>query len=318
MTWMRSRLRRATLARSDFAWVLAVTLLTFVLAGRVELQEHIARVAARFEAWQLDELPVTLTVLALGLAWYAWRRRGEVARLLAHNRELAQQLIAVQDSERVALARELHDELAQHCTAIRLEAAYIQRAHDSAQIAAAAQRTASAAELLHQGVRRLLRRLRPAELDELGLVAALQALCHDWQARSDVRCSFQQRGAPQSLGEAVDVAVYRVTQEALSNVMRHAQAASVRIELAATPREVTLRIADDGIGFDAATQTRGLGLLGAAERAAALGGEMLVQGSPGAGTQLLMRLPLQPPASAQAALPGGSQAPAPRRSGLAA
>src|SRR5450631_3145857 len=149
----RWRPRRASATRTDFGWVLLATLLTFALSSKLELQEHIASAAARFEAWQLDELPLTLTVLSLGLAWYAWRRRREAARLLAHNRELAQQLIAVQDNERVALARELHDELGQHCTAIRLEAAYIQRSRDGAEITAAAQRTASTAELLHLGVR---------------------------------------------------------------------------------------------------------------------------------------------------------------------
>jgi signal transduction histidine kinase len=292
MNRLRARLRRTPLARSDLAWVLAATLLTFALSSKLELQEHIARATARFEAWQLDELPMTLLVLSLGLAGYAWRRRGEAARLLAHNRELAQQLIAVQDNERVALARELHDDLGQHCTAIRIEAAYIERAHDAAQICAAARRAAASAELLHGSVRRLLHRLRPAELDELGLVAAMQALCRDWQARSGVRCSFQPQSALPSLGEAIDTAVYRVTQEALSNVMRHAQAHAVRIELSAGRGALVLRVADDGRGFDTDTQTRGLGLLGATERAAALGGALQVLGAPGAGTRLVMRLPL--------------------------
>ena len=290
----RSGLR--SVARSDLRWVLAATLLTFAVSSAFELQEKIATAALRFEAWQIDELPLTLTALSLGLAWYAWRRRGEAARLLAHNRELAQQLIAVQDNERRALARELHDDLAQHCTSIRIEAACIERSLDAAQIVAAAQRSAAAAELLYESVRRLLRRLRPAELDELGLVAALQALCDAAERRGEVRCRFEPDAVLPPLGEAVDTAVYRVAQEALSNAARHAGARCVAVRLRVGAGELTLRIDDDGLGFEPATQTRGLGLLGAAERAAALGGELRVSSAPRAGTRLCLRLPIVSPA----------------------
>lgn len=289
-----ARARPSNAAHSDIGWVLAGAVLTFVLSSALELQEQLAALAARFEHWQADEIPLTLIALSLGLAWYAWRRRSEAAQLLAHNRELAQQLIAVQDSERLAVARELHDDLSQHCTAIRIEAAYIQRTQNSAQIAAAAQRAAATAELLQQSVRRLLRRLRPAELDELGLVAAVQSLCESWQLRSGVACTFHYPDGLASLGEAIDSTVYRVAQEALSNVMRHAQATSVRIELAPIPAGLELRVDDDGEGFDTGALARGLGLLGATERAAALDGHLQVVSAPGAGTCVRMRLPLRP------------------------
>lgn len=281
-------------AQTDLAWVLAAALLTFLLASRLELQERITRLTSSLEAWQVDELPTTLVALSLGLAWYAWRRRRESQRLLARNRELAQQLIAVQEGERLALARELHDELAQHCTAIRVEAAYIERSREPAQTAAAAQRAAASAELLYEGVRRLLRRLRPAELDELGLVAALQSLCESCETRSRLRCSFNHRGRLDGLGEATDTAVYRVTQEAMSNTVRHAHAQRLAIELGVDEdgRALSLRIEDDGGGFDPKARSRGLGLLGAAERAAALGGSIEVRSEPGGGTCIELRIPL--------------------------
>jgi two-component system sensor histidine kinase UhpB len=283
--------RRGRLARTDLAWVALWTAASFALSSALQLQEHLAAFAARFEAWQMDELPLVLVALSLGLAWYAWRRRSEAARLLDHNRELAHRLITVQESERVALARELHDELGQHCTAIRFEAAYIQRSHEITQIAEAAARAAASAELLYQGVRRLLRQLRPAELDALGLLSALQALCAAWQTRTGVSCALLHEGSLDALGEATDTALYRVTQEALSNVMRHAGATRVMIEIAARPDGIALCIQDDGRGFAARTQTRGLGLLGAAERAAALGGRFEASSEPGAGTRILMCLP---------------------------
>ncbi len=281
-------------ARSDLAWVLAAAAATFVLAGRIGLQERLSALTLPFERWQVDELPLTLLVLSLGLAWYAWRRRGEAARLLAHNRELAQRLIQVQDAERLALARELHDELGQHCTALRIEATVIERARDPAQAAAAAQRAASSAELLHEGVRRLLRRLRPAELDELGLAAALRSLCDSWESRSRLRCTLVLQGELKGLGEALDTALFRVTQEALSNVVRHAHADEVRIELRATPAALVLTVQDDGRGLPAARRHEGLGLLGAAERAAALGGRFEATTAPGGGTCLRMTLPRLP------------------------
>ena len=283
--------RRGRLARTDLAWVALWTAGCFALSSTLQLQEHVAAFAARFEAWQLDELPLALVALSLGLAWYAWRRRSEAARLLDHNRELSHRLITVQESERVALARELHDELGQHCTAIRFEAAYIQRSQDIARIGESAARAAASAELLYQGVRRLLRQLRPAELDELGLLSALHALCTAWQSRTGVSCALLHEGRLDALGEATDTALYRVTQEALSNVMRHAGATRVLIEVAASPAGVALCIEDDGRGFSPCTHTRGLGLLGAAERAAALGGRFEATSTPGAGTRILMCLP---------------------------
>ena len=152
----------STSTRKDLALVLLLTLAAFLLAGAVELHETTSRWTSKWEFWQIDEVPTAITVLALGLAWFAFRRRAEAAtalrlraqaqdeafRLLEHNRELARQLIAVQENERRTLARELHDELGQSCNSIRVEAAYIQRASDPREINAAAVRAAASAESL--------------------------------------------------------------------------------------------------------------------------------------------------------------------------
>ncbi len=289
-----SRSRVNSPGRFDLAWVVVGTVLTFVLSSTLELHERLASVFALGESWQVDEVPLTLVALSLGLAWYARRRRQETSRLLGQNRELTQKLIALQDSERLSLARELHDEFAQHCTAIRIEATYIQRSSSLEQIGEAARRAATSAELLQVGVRRLVRRLRPAELDQLGLVAALQSLCESWATRSGVRCQFHSRGDLRQLGEAIDTTIYRVTQETLANVVRHANATRVRIELTATSQVLNLNVEDDGHGFTVATPERGFGLLGAAERAAALGGSFAADSAPGAGTRIRMQLPLVP------------------------
>jgi two-component system sensor histidine kinase UhpB len=293
----------------DLLWVAGLTLGSYLLSLSLEFHERSVRWLARYEQWELDELPLSLAVLACGMAWYAMRRRrdalAELARreraeahvnaLLAHNRALAQGLIALQESERRALARELHDEFGQRCSAVRVETSWLRRcaADDHAGMLAAAQRADAAAQDLHLLVRDLLRRLRPAELDELGLVTALQSLCESWEERSGVSCVFHHEGPVEALDDATDIAVYRITQEALTNVMRHARASRVRVQLALSPHEgVRLSIQDDGRGMDVGAASRGLGLLGATERAAAVGGVLQVQSRLGHGVRLELQIPL--------------------------
>lgn len=301
--------------RSDLLRVATATLLCWLLAAQFELRERSEGWLNRVERFQLDELPFAFLVLGAGLAWYALRRRRETMAelqwreqaethaqaLLSHNRELARQLITLQENERLALARELHDELGQSCSAIRVEMACIRRSatpHDGdrAGVLAAAERADAAARGLYEGVRGLLRRLRPADLDALGLVAALQNLCDAFAERSRLPCIFTTEGLDGGvpLPDALNIALYRVAQEALSNVLQHAAAAS-RVRMVLTrldAGEVQLIVSDDGRGFDLHAATRGLGLLGAGERAAALGGTLRVTGGPGAGTTLRLRLPL--------------------------
>ncbi|MFG6488787.1 sensor histidine kinase [Roseateles sp. BYS78W] len=277
-------------ARRDLLAVGAATLAVWALGSAGQWRERFSAVLEGYEPWQVDELPLALTVMTVGLAWAAWRRHREAARLLRHNRELARQLIAVQEAERQSLARELHDELAQHCTAIRFEAAVAERCTELAAAQDAARRAAHSAQSLQLGVRRLLRQLRPTDLDALGLAAALQVLCAQraWPA-----CRFEAAdGESMSFGEDVDMAVYRVAQEALSNALRHAHATAVQVQLAVLPGGVRLSVQDDGLGFDASAETPGLGLLGARERAAALGGRLDVRSAPGQGTRVELWLPL--------------------------
>jgi signal transduction histidine kinase len=295
--------------RRDLGWVALATVATWLLSVAFEVHERYVAWVARYEHWEVDELPLTLAVLACGLAWIAVRRRREaedalrrhaqaeahVAALLAHNRELSQGLIALQENERRALARELHDEFGQRCSAIRAEVSWLRRCADGdrAGMLAAAERADLAAQDLYALVRDLLRRLRPADLDALGLVAALQALCERWEERSGIGCVFLPDAMDAPLDDAVNVAVYRIVQEGLTNVLRHARATSVRVLLSGrTPGLVRLTIQDDGRGIDVGAAARGLGLLGATERAAAVGGVLEVRSTLGSGVSLELRIPL--------------------------
>jgi signal transduction histidine kinase len=300
---------------SDLAWVLVAAAACYGLSVSLDLHEMLGGWMARYEHWEVDELPLSAGVLALGLAWYALRRRGELqaelerrelaearaAELLLHNQELSRRLISLQESERLALARELHDEVGQHCSALLLETAGLRRAArgNAAALLPGAARAHMAAQGVYQLVGDLLRRLRPAHLDTLGLLAALQELCEGWEERSGIACVFHHDGPVQAPCEVLDITVYRIVQESLTNVARHAGASRVQVRLTrGGPQSLVLVVEDDGCGMDTRAATRGLGLLGAAERAAAAGGRLEVHSQPGAGVRLVAHLPW--PAAGQA------------------
>jgi len=141
--------------------------------------------------------------------------------------------------------------------------------------------------------------LRPPELDHLGLQAALARYVEQWSQRANVKMDFVCTGfAGQRLPAQVEVALYRIAQEALTNVLKHARAVSVSLVLELEQAEVVMLIEDDGCGFDveasgdASHAEQGLGLLGMRERAELIGGKLNIESAPDAGTTLVVRLPL--------------------------
>jgi two-component system, NarL family, sensor histidine kinase UhpB len=209
----------------------------------------------------------------------------------AERRKGGQLVLRGQEEERRRLARDLHDEVNQALTAIllRLEA-LAQSAPGRAEELAELKRLVNQAmaELLN-----LARQLRPAALDDHGLVPAIEAQLEGFAARTGVEARFETRGDPSSLDDDRQTAIYRVAQEALANVGRHSSARSVEVELAALESGgAQLQVRDDGSGFDPAHRRNGgLGLEGMAERARLVGGELDVRSAPGAGTQVTLRIP---------------------------
>ncbi len=205
----------------------AITLGCAALAAYFELSEALFQYTRRWEHLQLDEWPVAAFVLALCFAWISWRRyRQALAQLaarraaetrlaaaLAENRELAQQHLLVQESERKHLARELHDELGQYLNAIKLDAVVTREASSSedSPAALAAARTISAVDHVHAVVNDIIRRLRPAGLDELGLVAALENCVDHWRQRlPQTRFTLSISGSLDELGETLNLTLYRL------------------------------------------------------------------------------------------------------------
>ncbi|HEX6829866.1 MAG TPA: ATP-binding protein, partial [Burkholderiales bacterium] len=215
---------------------------------------------------------------------------------VTRNRQLAQQLLRVQEEERRSLAHELHDELGQYLTAIQAEATAIARlggdglprAREGADAI-----IASVREILRR-VRGMLQRLRPETLESLGLEEAVRELVEGWRTRNpDVECRLEMAAPLGAIDDAAGIAAYRVVQEALTNVARHARARRVLVRLlrengnGSGMLEVSVR--DDGIGM-APEPGRGFGLLGMRERVEALGGSLTLSSQPGHGLSVSARV----------------------------
>jgi two-component system, NarL family, sensor histidine kinase UhpB len=212
-----------------------------------------------------------------------------IDRLERERREKTAATVEAQESERARLARDLHDEANQALTAVilRLEAAAQTAPPElAAEINEAKQLAGQAMEELLE----VVRRLRPTILD-LGLRNALAAQIHDFGKRSGLETSFHFTGdALRRLGDDRELAIYRVVQEALSNVVQHAGASRVEVRLS-VDESIMLQVIDDGRGFNTDTPTRRFGLKGMRERAQLINGNIDIASTPGEGTTLTMELP---------------------------
>jgi signal transduction histidine kinase len=203
--------------------------------------------------------------------------------------------MASQEKERAAIARELHDELGQVLTALRMDSVWMSQ-RLARQDPQAAQRAHDMCRLIDKNiddVRSMAIRLRPGVLDDLGLVDALEWYTTDLERRSETLCTFEHQPMP-AITDAVATAAYRIAQEALTNVVRHARAAKAVVTLNAENNVLVLQVQDDGQGFDvdALTESEGLGVAGMKERASLVGGQLRVRSTIGQGTQIRLEVPL--------------------------
>ena len=215
-------------------------------------------------------------------------------------RALTVRLQAGREEERAQVAREIHDDLGQMLTALKLNLDWLERRigdqKEDGRLNPALDRIVESQEVVEgaiQAVQRIATDLRPALLDNLGLTEALREEAHRFEGRSGARCDLSLPAEPLSLQPEAAIAVFRVFQEALTNVARHAQATTVRISLEVHDHEVTLQVEDNGKGIsrEALTDPRSLGLLGMAERATALGGQVEVAPATPSGTRVTLCLP---------------------------
>ncbi len=208
------------------------------------------------------------------------------------SRDAVRRVVAAQELERAHLARELHDETGQALTSILLGLRSLEQtvSTDEGREAAAELRELVVSTL--RDVRRLAVELRPAALDDFGLVAALERLAETVAEASGIEIQVDARLADQRLPGEVETTLYRLVQEALTNVVKHAAASHVRIRLTRDRLGVAATITDDGGGFERTAHNGGLGLTGMEERVGIVGGRFIVTSAPGRGTTLLAEVPL--------------------------
>ncbi len=216
----------------------------------------------------------------------------------ARLRALSSQIIKAQEEERLRIARELHDETAQALASLLVRQRVAERSPDpeSLQRTMADLRVLTAETL--EGVRRMALELRPTMLDDLGLVAAVEAFGRQFAARTGIPVDVRMSRRPERLPPEVELVAFRVIQEALSNVARHSGANRAEVRLGASASLLSVSVADDGQGFEPETaldsRQRSLGLFGMRERAGLVGGRLSLDSAPGRGTRVRLEIPIQP------------------------
>ncbi len=220
----------------------------------------------------------------------------ELRRSKEELHELAAAANQLREHEQRRIARELHDELAQALTGIKMDVAWIKNKLPAGQ-SPITEKLKSLEDLLDNTVaatRRISSDLRPMMLDDLGLVPATEWLVQNFTQRTGIRCELAIASAKLDLQDPEATTVYRILQESLTNVAKHAKASSVEVTLAQSDGEISISVRDNGVGFslESPRKQNSYGLIGMRERAYMLGGEVQIESAPGQGTYIEVRLPL--------------------------
>jgi signal transduction histidine kinase len=206
-------------------------------------------------------------------------------------------LIRAQEEERSRVARELHDDLNQRLALLSIELEQLGQRIPVKQsaIRARVEHLRTQAEEISSEVHRLSYQLHPAKLDHLGLIAATKSYCDEVSSHQCLKIKFRHETIPATLPKDLTLAIFRIVQESLNNVVKHSGATEVNVALEGTAETVRLSVLDNGRGFDVASiaSKRGLGFISMRERLRLIGGEMSVMSKPSLGTQISVSVPLQ-------------------------
>lgn len=217
-----------------------------------------------------------------------------------HLRALSHSLLTAREEEAARIAQELHDELGQELSVLRLELEHLRRkvstcvcATQSKALTIIIDELGESIDAAVHSVRRIASELRPGVLDQLGLVSGLEWLLNEFERRTEIHTTIITTGVEKNIDADISTALFRITQEALTNIARHAGASSVETRLSGTETALVLCVKDDGSGFNPTEKSSvpSLGLLGMRERAWRLGGTVNIISVPGQGTELLVTIP---------------------------
>lgn len=298
-------LRQRVLPRRDAAMEIARGIRDISDANFKIQQRRLERGQADFRSylsWMLV-ITVSLGCVVAGLSIYhiirlereSERQQRRTERAEQELRRLSQELVRTQEAERRSISRELHDQVGQTLTALRMELANLSEIRDSPsdEFQGRLQEAKRLAEQTLVSVRDMAMGLRPAMLDDLGLAPALEWQGRDFSRRSGIPVDVEIDGSVDTLPETHRTCVFRIVQEALTNCARHAKAKHIRVTVHGSSDAISLSVQDDGVGFTPAeTSSGGLGLMGIEERARELGGVVRIRSQAGRGTTLQAEIPL--------------------------
>ncbi len=212
---------------------------------------------------------------------------------ILNNHRLTTQLIRLQEDERKNIAHDLHDEIGQHLTAINIDASVILKTHDVLIAQESAMAISAVAMQMMEIVRAMLQRLRPAMLDELGLCASLHELIETWRQRNrSISVSINISSQLGIINETIAITAYRIVQECLTNITKHANARLVTIKIEPKADYLKILVQDNGHGFDTQLTSQGFGLAGMRERVEGLGGSFHLSSNQNIGVLIEASLPL--------------------------
>jgi signal transduction histidine kinase len=303
-------LRRQVVPKRDAALEIAREIASFHDATLVRQQADLLETEREYTRFLTRTVTVS-ALLGLGVAFASIYRVSFLERRSSQERERAEQaeqalrrlshdLVQAQEEERRVISRELHDEVGQMLTGLRMEIKHLRRifGRPRGEFETRLNELGGSLEHTVHAVRDIAMGLRPSMLDDLGLGPALEWQAREFARRHDIPVTVDIAARLDALNDAERTAIYRIVQEALTNCARHARAKSVRISLRHEDDRLHLTVHDDGQGFVLDAQSsRGVGLVGMAERAREIGATLAIESMPGAGTSLRVELPLFLPVS---------------------
>ncbi|MBT3094043.1 MAG: histidine kinase [Candidatus Thiodiazotropha endolucinida] len=275
---------------------LAVNIMVYIIVSHaLRPISHITKALSDIESGQLGtRLPIFKLPEMAAISHKFNTMASTLQSSIRDNHRLTQQIISLQEAERKSLAQELHDEIGQHLTAIHVDASVIQQSKDLSSSIKSAQAIDEVACQMIVILRSMLKRLRPGGLDDLSFIEALQELINSWQERhSQTELTYRIQGQFSALDENVQLTLYRILQECLTNISRHSKAAGIRIELEECTATYELEVVDNGEGFDMSEQRQGFGLSGMQQRVNSVNGEIDIISRPGEGVIIRVSIPKQ-------------------------
>jgi signal transduction histidine kinase len=209
-------------------------------------------------------------------------------------RKLTSHLQKIREEERKFIAREIHDELGQLITALKIDIGFTNKKIKQAlpQLSNRLEETMQLTDKLIKKIRRISTSLRPSLLDDIGLIAAIEWECKELQLKSGITCIFEKEEVEMSLSAEQKTNLYRIFQESITNIIRHANASFIKIKLQKKNKRIYLHVEDNGKGFDFNNQIKTLGILGMKERVTALNGEFILKTALQQGTIIVVKIPV--------------------------